>query len=98
MCDKTKNQEPALQAVFDCHEEFEVAARRLVEVTEAAFPEGTLIEVNLGRSPIVGEVLAASGVWWGRPSMVSIRNIHTGKTRQFEASGETHNVRFLTEQ
>jgi len=83
-------------ALLGVKREYEEAAKRLAAATEAAFPIGTVIAVTLGKSRIVGEVVRAGGCWWSRPAQVVIRNLKSGKQRNFSATYEGHAVEVIT--
>lgn len=71
------------------HKQYVQAAQALVVAVEEEIPIGSVIEVNLGRSLVRGEVKSAGGCWWYDPAKVVIENVDTGKIRKFSATDDS---------
>lgn len=79
----------------DAHVAYKRAGDALAAATKAAYPPGCVVEVTLGKSRILGEVLSA-GHWSDNyRADVTIRNLKTGKRRHFSATYAGHNARVI---
>lgn len=62
---------------------YECAAKRLDSVVKAAYPIGSIVLVEIGRSLFEAEILSHNDVWWSSPGEMVGRNLKTGKDRKF---------------
>jgi len=60
---------------------YEAAAQVLVNVLRTAYPIGSIVVVEKGRSKFSAEVLSAGGCWWSSPTAMRVMNLDTGKQR-----------------
>lgn len=77
-------------AVNAASAKYQEAAEALMRVVKRAYPVGCVVAVTLGRARVIGEVTGHSNSWWYHPSTVVIRNLRTGKTRDFAADSDLY--------
>ena len=83
-----------LTEIFTAEERYDEAAKALAAATAKAFPVGTILHVTLGKARVRGEVIGAGSMWHYQPARVVIRNLDTGKQREFSATYKGHDIEF----
>lgn len=69
--------------VEEAHEAFRRAGEALVKATEQAYPVGTVVTVQIGRSTFQARVDGHNYAWWAYPGRMTGTNLRTNKRRDF---------------
>ena len=75
----------SMSAIFAASDEYELAAKRIIDVVKREIPVGTVLRATVGNSRPTFRVLEHSSSWWSRPGEITVQNVETLKTRRISA-------------